>query len=323
MSILRPSRIRKRTPGRACQNDAMTTSDGFEEAFDRAAAEGQQLRAHQRLAPGEHASGTDVARRLRRLDSTERAGAGIDQLAARAQAGDTAARERLIARMLPVVSRSARPYQGRDVDRSDLLQEGIVGVLRALERYDAGRGVPFAAYALWWIRQAMQQTVAEQARAVRLPTHLLWDLHDMREARERPENQGLSDAELGRRLGWSEGRAADVLRAERPAVSLDAPHMGDDGAAGPMGELLADPLSEDGYEQTLTALTGQSIRALLTTLTDRERQVLAWRFGLDGEELSLRQIGRRLGMSAERVRQIEQRALAKLRTSSTSVAAGG
>jgi len=301
----------------------MSTDDGFEQSFDRAAAAGHELRAQQHLAPGEQASGEEVARRLRRLDSTERGGTGIDELAARAASGDTAARERLISRLLPLVSRTARRYEGRDLDRADLLQEGMVGVLRALGRYDPGRGVPFAGYAVWWVRQAMQQAVAEQARAVRLPTHVLWDIHEIREAREKPENQGASDVYLGRRLGWSDTRALDVLRAERPALSLDAPNAGEDGAAGPLGDLIADPLSEEEYERTLAAITGQSMRALLTTLTDRERQVLAWRFGLDGDELSLRQIGRRLGMSAERVRQIENRALTKLRTSSTGVPSGG
>jgi RNA polymerase sigma factor (sigma-70 family) len=162
------------------------------------------------------------------------------------------------------------------------------------------------------MRQAMQQAVAEQSRAVRLPTRVLWDLHDLREAQRCAPAD--SDERVARSLGWSDGRVAEVLRAERPALSLDAAYPGDDDAVSPLGDLIADPLSEAGYERILSELTGRRVRALLTTLTDRERQVLVWRFGLEGEELSLRQIGRRLGISAERVRQLEQRALTKLRT---------
>jgi RNA polymerase sigma factor (sigma-70 family) len=299
------------------------SEQGFEEVFDRAALEGQQLRAIRKLPPGEHASGAEVALRVRRLEATERGGAGIDRLAVEAAGGDAHARERLILRVLPLVSRMAKRYAGRDVDHADLLQEGILGVLRALKRYEAERGVPFTAYAGWWVRQAMQQAVAEQSRAVRLPTHVLWDIHALREARERATPEPVSDAELGRRLGWGERRLEDVVRAERPALSLDQPHSADDGAAGSLGDLLADPLSAQAYDDVLAALTGSRLRALMTTLTEREREVLRWRFGLGGEELSLRQIGRRLGMSGERVRQIENRAVAKLRTAATESPSGG
>jgi RNA polymerase primary sigma factor len=299
------------------------TERQFEEVFDRAAREGQQLRASRNLPPGEHATGAEVALRLRRLEATEGDAPEIDPLAIEAAAGDPRARERLILRMLPSVSRTARRYAGRDLDRADLLQEGIVGVLRALHRFDPQRGVPFAAYARWWVRQAMQQAVAEQSRAVRLPTHVLWDIHDLREARERTAADSATDAELGRRLGWDERRLEDAVRAERPALSLDLPNTADDGAVGSLGDLLADPLSEEAYEDVLGSLTGGSLRALMTTLTERERDVLGWRFGLGTEQLSLRQIGRRLGMSGERVRQIENRALAKLRTAATGSHPGG
>jgi RNA polymerase sigma factor (sigma-70 family) len=106
----------------------------------------------------------------------------------------------------------------------------------------------------------------------------------------------------------------DVLRAERPALSLDAPYVGDENTVDRLGDLIGDPLSEQAYDDVLAKATGDSVRMLLSMLTERERQVLGWRLALDGEELSLRQIARRLGMSAERVRQIEQRALIKLRS---------
>src|SRR3954447_19327391 len=155
----------------------MADQEGFGEAFDRAAEADAGLRRRRGLEQGERATGAEILRRLHRLDSTERKDPALDGLAAAAARGDAAARERLVAGLLPLVRRTARRYAGPDLDTADLIQEGVLGVLRALQRFDADRGVPFTAYAGWWIRQAMQQAVAEQSRAVRLPTHVLWDIH--------------------------------------------------------------------------------------------------------------------------------------------------
>jgi RNA polymerase sigma factor (sigma-70 family) len=216
------------------------------------------------------------------------------------------------------VQRYAGRYAGRDVGRADLVQEGVVGILRALGRFDPARGVPFTAYAGWWVRQAMQQAIAEQSRAVRLPTHVLWDIHALKEARgaiAQREGREATAGELERELRWERGRYDDVARAERPAMSLDAPYAGDEAEVDTLGDLLADPLSEQGFADALDAATAPAVRALLSTLSERERQVLAWRFGEGTDEpLTLHQVARRLGVSAERVRQIENRALAKLQT---------
>src|SRR6478672_5442076 len=154
---------------------------GFAESFDGAVEQGRAL-GGDRLAETA-ASGVDVERRIRRLESVELSSGELSDLARRAVAGDGGARDRLVARCLPMVMRVARGYAGRDVELADLVQEGVVGLLRALERFDPARGVPFVAYAGWWLRQAMQQAIAEQSRSVRLPTHVLWDIHQLREAR--------------------------------------------------------------------------------------------------------------------------------------------
>jgi RNA polymerase sigma factor (sigma-70 family) len=290
---------------------------GFAESFDDAVERGRALGGGDRLA-ATAASGVDVERRIRRLESVELSTDELSDLARRAVAGDGGARDRLVARCLPMVMRVARGYAGRDVELADLVQEGVVGLLRALERFDPARGVPFLAYAGWWLRQAMQQAIAEQSRSVRLPTHVLWDIHQLREARgEIHASRGheASPRDLERELGWTPRRLDDVLRAERPAVSLDAPYQGDEDAVDRLGDLIGDPLSERAYNDVLTQAAGDSVRTLLSTLTERERQVLEWRLGVESEALSLRQVGRRLGMSAERVRQMEQRALVKLRSS--------
>jgi RNA polymerase primary sigma factor len=288
----------------------------FAAAVDRAAGSSSEFRRRGRLPVGESATGADVERRLRRLEAVEPTSYEMTRLAERAQLGDAASLDRLVQRALPLVVRTARRYAGQDVELADLIQEGVLGLLRAVERFDVSRGVPFSAYAGWWLRQALQQVIAEQSRSLRVPTHVLWDIHHIREARDEIRRESGREAgavDLERRLGWSAGRVDDVLRVERPAMRLDAAYPGDASEVDNLGDLLVDPLSEQAYQDVVTRITSESVRALLSTLTEREQQVLGWRMGLDGDELSLRQIGRRLGMSAERVRQIEQRALLKLR----------
>jgi RNA polymerase sigma factor (sigma-70 family) len=287
----------------------------FAEQYKRSAGAGARMRRDRGLAKGQSAAAGDVELRLAQPETPEPA---LTELAVRAQRGDRAAGEELVERALPLIQRVAGRYAGRDVERADLVQEGVLGLLRALRRFDPERGVPFTAYAGWWLRQSMQQAIAEQSRAVRLPTHVLWDIHQLKEARgtiAAREGREATGVELERELGWGSGRFADVTRAERPALSLDAPFAGDEGEIDTLGDLLADPLSEERFAEVLDDASTPAVRALLSTLSAREQQVLAWRFGEETEEpLTLQQIGRRLGVSAERVRQIEKRALAKLET---------
>ena len=289
---------------------------GFDESFGRSAAADRRFRADREMDSREAVSVGEISAAVRGVAHGDET--CVTRLAVAGRDGDREAIRGLIECVLPRVARVARRYAGRDLEPADLVQEGILGVLRAVERFDPDRGGTFWAYAQWWVRQAMQQAVAEQSRAVRLPRHVLWDIHRLRTAR------GDVLAETGRegsaqvlqeRLGWSDARFDDTVRAERPAVSMDAPASSDAGEVDSLGDLVADPLSAEGYEAVLNAATAGAVRQLMGTLTGREVQVLRWRYGLDGEpELSLRQIGRRLGMSAERVRQIEQRAVSKLRS---------
>jgi RNA polymerase primary sigma factor len=262
---------------------------------------------------GEEASG----RFLRELVRAPRLAADDEErLVRRAQEGDPAARAQLVETFMPLISSVARTYRtGLAVQRVELLQEGVVGLLRALERYDRERGVPFWAYAAWWVRQAMQQLVAELTGPTVLSDRALRHLARLKQAHAEAVGETgrrPSRDELVRRTGLAGDQVDDLLAAERSPRSMDEPVELEDGALGSFGELLADPMAEDAYEQVLDAIAGQQLLALLSGLSDRERTVLSARYGLDGEPQGLRAIGERLGLSAERVRQIEQRATGKL-----------
>jgi RNA polymerase sigma factor (sigma-70 family) len=239
---------------------------------------------------------------------------GSEDLARRAARGDREARERLVSASLPWLRRLARRYAGRGVEQADLEQDAVIGLLRALVRFDPERGTPFWAYARWWVRQALQQAVAESSRAVRLPTHVLWDMHELKETRERlaRERGGEPGAvEVADALGWNAGRVEHALRAEQPASSLDerTPLRG-----ALTADLLEDPLAAETYEHVLTDLTARQLRPLLLQLSERERTILMRRAA--GQ--SLREIGRSLGVSGQRVQAVEGRALAKLRTAASA-----
>jgi len=237
----------------------------------------------------------------------------------RARAGDDAAREQLIEKLLPLVGSYARRFPTEGLDHTDLLQEGIVGVLRALERYDPERGVPFPAYATWWIRRSLQDARSDFIRPFRLPPKALQQLSRLKTEHQRiyqAEHRSAALAELAERTNIDAGQAAALASADARVRSLDETIDGSEGELGSLGDLLADPLSAADYEDVIDNVAGQQLYALLSRLTDRERDVVRARFGFDGEPEKLVDVARRLGLSAERVRQIEERGLAKLRHTS-------
>jgi RNA polymerase primary sigma factor len=240
-----------------------------------------------------------------------------DVLARRAQAGDEAAREDLIQRLLPLVHATARRYRTEGLEQADLLQEGIVGLLRALQRFDAERGVPFAAYATWWIRQSLQEARSDFMRPLRLPPKALRQLSQLKSEHQRifqGERRSAKIGELADRTNIELEQAEALLTADARPRSLDEPIENTQGELGTMGDLLEDPLSATAYEDVVDAVAGEQLRALLSRLTEREREVVQARFGFDAPAEKLSEVGARLGVSAERVRQIEERALAKLRS---------
>jgi RNA polymerase primary sigma factor len=234
-----------------------------------------------------------------------------------AMAGEQLARERLVTSLTPLIASIARTYRSaQQVEREELMQAGVVGLLRALERFDPELGTPFWAYASWWVRQAMQQVVSELARPVVLSDRAARKLARVREAERecaRTRTREPGPGELAAMTGLAHGEVESLLAAGRRARGLEEP-LGPDGAGGEtFGEMLADPRAEDPYDGIPGRVLVEHLPTMLEALDDRELEIVSSRFGLKGPALPLRELAGVFGVSAERVRQIEQVALRKLR----------
>jgi RNA polymerase sigma factor (sigma-70 family) len=228
------------------------------------------------------------------------------------------ARARLVESFMPLVGSIARIYaHAPAVDRSELMQEGVVGMLRALERYDPDLGTPFWAYASWWVRQAMQQVVSELSRPVVLSDRALRQLAHVREAQRGFARAHAREPSVSELAAASELTLEQLHRlsvAERPSRGLQEPIDDTKGGGGvTFGDTLRDPRAEDAYEELGVRMGAAEVPRLLEQLSDRERGVVEGRYGLLSQELTLRELGETMGISAERVRQIEQTALEKMR----------
>ena len=234
-------------------------------------------------------------------------------LAKRIERGDKAAKERMINSNLRLVVSIASRYQGHGVPLGDLIQEGVIGLNRAVEKFDWRRGFKFSTYATWWIRQACQRAISSQSQTIRIPAHV----HERRLkltrlAREFELQHGREPTpeELAAASGYKLVHVDEALGAVEASVSLNQTVDGE--ADSELGELLADPEAVDPAEVAGTMLRRQAVRAALARLPDLERQVLELRFGFDGEQRSLDAIELELGISRARARVLEQEAFARL-----------
>jgi RNA polymerase sigma factor (sigma-70 family) len=218
---------------------------------------------------------------------------------------------------LPLISGIARRYRSSGaIDRVDLMQEGVVGLLRALKRYDPEVGASFWAYASWWVRQAMQQLVAELARPTVLSDRALRQLARVKDAHRvylQVHGSEPSNSELAAATGLTTDQVERLLAVERAPRGLDDPLGYDDGDVRTYGERLADPRAEDEFDDVDRRLEADDLGRAEGRLSARERTVLRARYGLDRPSQTLREIAGGLGLSSERVRQIEEGALGKLR----------